>query len=142
MSVNGVAMFYGKVATDMMLRNEFAKFMSDSIRTFARERGYFFTEHDLQVSGKYLQGFAKLLENDVKSLQAMQRAAAAAVNAATKVAAKKAIVTPPPPGMGPLAVPPGGMDPAGIMAGMQMDTIYRRLADVFAGMSGSKKKSG
>ncbi|MEP6835261.1 MAG: hypothetical protein ABJB74_17880 [Gemmatimonas sp.] len=79
MSVNAVAMFYGKLASDMMLAKEFAHASSVFAIEFAAERGYLFTEYDLQMAGVTMQGHAKRLGDDVKQMLELQQKVGLAV---------------------------------------------------------------
>jgi hypothetical protein len=137
-------MFYGKLASDMMLNREFAKATSEFTIKFAAEHGYMFTDHDLLVAGQTMQGFAKQFGNDVKQLhqyhlgtvgKAALRAVGQAVAQAPAQGAKAAGRT----------GNPGGLSPSqanSIMSGIEMDRMMSRIGDVIGGMSGTKKKSG
>lgn len=129
MSVNAVAMFYGKLGSDMLLRKAFAEATSACAIRFAAERGYMFTAYDMQVAGETLQGFAKQFGNDLKQLHQhhMETVGKAAGQAAGGAAGRSPSQS--------------GIGAGRAMSTIEMERIVGLLGQI-VGSRGSKKKSG
>jgi hypothetical protein len=129
MSVKAVAMFYGQLGSNMMMRKEFAQATSACIIKFAAERGHLFTEYDLLVAGGYLQGMAKTMGDHVKQVQAYTQNLSPSGSQESKNAHQPGFMGGPP-----------GINPGQIMSHMQTQQILSRIGEIFGAASGSKKK--
>lgn len=135
MSVSSVHMFYGKLASDMTMRNAFAQATSASVIRFAAERGYMFTPYDLQMAGETLQGHAKRVGEDVKQLMQHQQGLGAVGKAAARAVAKGAAQAA---GQSPSQAAEANR----IMSALQIEHLLGRLGEVFGPHGGAKTKSG
>ena len=147
MSVNAVGMFYAKLASDQMLNRTFARATAEFTMKFAAERGYLFTEHDMQIYNDNLHGLAKQFGKDVKQLHEhhVGNVAKAAAQAVGKVAGKAG---------GKAGAKSSGLSPEFVkaamsvagakdaMGNMEMNQILGRIGQIMGSLGAKRQKSG